>query len=117
MQNNTIAFTILKFPVLVRVHRNFTTVYSIFFFLHFLPKLGVDIVILLISFLLLSHLPCFNPLYFFKGHLFWFISVLSDTDIGFSLVQFHRPKEWSALHRKSLLFAKESRIYHHVPHC
>lgn len=32
MQNNTIAFTILKFPVLVRVQRNFTTVYSIFSF-------------------------------------------------------------------------------------
>lgn len=58
----------------------------------------------------------FQSTIFFKGHLFCFVSVLSDTDIGFSLVQFHRPKEWSALLRKSLLFAKESRIYHQVLH-
>lgn len=64
MQNNTIAFTILKFPVLVRVQLNFTTVYSIFSFSTHFPKLGLDIVILLISFLLLPLLPCFNPLYF-----------------------------------------------------
>lgn len=58
----------------------------------------------------------FQSTIFFKGHLFCFVSVLSDTDIGFSLVQFHRPKEWSALHRISLLFTKESRIYHQVLH-
>lgn len=58
----------------------------------------------------------FQSTIFFKGHLCCFASVLSDTDIGFSLVQFHRPKEWSALRRKSLVFAKESRKYHQVPH-
>lgn len=41
MQNNTIAFTILKFPVLVRVQRNFTTVYSIFSFSTHFPNTGL----------------------------------------------------------------------------
>lgn len=78
MQNNTIAFTILKFPVLVRVQRNFTTVYSIFFFLHSLPKLGVDIVKLLISFLSLF----FPPSMFSIHYIFFFVFVLKGTSVA-----------------------------------
>lgn len=74
MQNNTIAFTILKFPVLVRVQHNFTTVYSIF--LRSPPKLGADILL----FSLLSLLPPFNSLHFFLKGTCCSVSVLTDTD-------------------------------------
>lgn len=107
MQNNTIAFTILKFPVLVRVQHNFTTVYSIF--LRSPPKLGADI--LLFSLLRLSLLPPFNWLYFSKGT---YVARLASWQIPtFSLVHFLRSKEPSAPHRKSLVF--KSRIYHRCP--
>lgn len=104
MQNNTIAFTILKFPVLVRVQHNFTTVYSIF--LRSPPKLGADI--LLFSLPRLSLLPHFNSLYVLKGT---YVARLASWQIQtFSLVRFLRSKEPSAPHRKSLVF--ESTIYH-----
>lgn len=109
MQNNTIAFTILKFPVLVRVQHNFTTVYSIF--LRSPPKLGADI--LLFSLLRLSLLPPFNSLYFSKGT---YVARLASWQIQtFSLVHFLRSKEPCAPHRKSLVF--KSRIYHRCPLC
>lgn len=96
MQNNTIAFTILKFPVLVRVQHNFTTVYSIF--LRSPPKLGADI--LLFSLHRLSLLPPFHSLCFSKGT---YVSRLASWQIQtFSLVHFLRSKEPSAPHRKSL---------------
>lgn len=103
MQNNTIAFTILKFSVPVRVQRHFTTVYRfISFSTHFSNK---D----LIEFCILTFFPLAVQVSVhtsFKGHLCCFASVLLDTDIGFSLVQFHRPKEWSASHGKSLLVCR-----------
>lgn len=87
MQNNTIAFTILKFPVLVRVQHNFTTVYSIF--LRSPPKLGADI--LLFSLPRLSLLPPFNSLYVLKGT---YVARLASWQIQtFSLVRFLRSKE------------------------
>lgn len=80
-----------------------------------LPKLGVDIVILLISFLLLSLLPCFNPLYFLKGTSFALLVSCQIQTLASPWSNSIVPKS-GVLFTGSLLFAKESRIYHQVLH-
>lgn len=105
MQNNTIAFTILKFPVLVRVQRNFTSVYSIFSFCHSFPRLGADIVILLISVSLAFPPSMFQSTIFLKGTSVVFL-VSSQIQTLASPWSKSVVPEWSALRRKSLLFAK-----------